>query len=141
MNNECPIQGLAEIALRVADLDTMQQFYAEVIGLTLMRRFENSAFFRIAEGVGGHTQILALFDRSSVAGSQPPEIESSTVDHLAFGINVEDFESEVTRLRATGRKVTTTEHAWVQWRSMYVRDPEGNLVELVCFDASIPAET
>ncbi|HRJ43474.1 MAG: VOC family protein [Caldilineaceae bacterium] len=50
-----PIRGLGEIALRVVDLDAMQHFYAEVIGMELMQHFSQSAFFRIAEGVAGHT--------------------------------------------------------------------------------------
>jgi catechol-2,3-dioxygenase len=29
------------------------------------------------------------------------------------------------------------EHPWVRWRSLYVHDPEGNLVELVCYDESV----
>ena len=36
-----------------------------------------------------------------------------------------------------GLQVSTAEHAWTQWRSLYVQDPEGNTVELVCYDASI----
>jgi catechol 2,3-dioxygenase-like lactoylglutathione lyase family enzyme len=58
------VRGLGEIALRVNNLDAMQRFYAEVIGLSLMTRVPNSAFFRIADGLDGHTQVLALFDRS-----------------------------------------------------------------------------
>jgi hypothetical protein len=30
--------------------------------------------------------------------------------------------------------VTTATHDWVQWRSLYVEDPDGNDVELVCYD-------
>ena len=33
--------------------------------------------------------------------------------------------------------VRTAVHDWVQWRSLYVKDPEGNEVELVCFDPAI----
>ncbi len=58
------VRGLGEIALRVNDLAAMQHFYEQIIGLPLMTRFPNSAFFKIAEGYGGHTQVLALFDRS-----------------------------------------------------------------------------
>jgi hypothetical protein len=41
-----------------------RSFYEEVIGLPLMTRVPNSAFFKVAEGYGGHAQVLALFDRS-----------------------------------------------------------------------------
>ena len=56
-------KALGEIALRVNDLDAMQKFYEETIGLALLKRFPKAAFLRIAEGLAGHTQILALFDR------------------------------------------------------------------------------
>jgi len=135
--NERKIQGLGEIALRVSNLDVMQDFYADVIGLELMRRFDTSAFFRIADGAGGHTQILALFDRSGSESYVAPEPARTTVDHFAFGIHLDDFESELKRLESSGLEVTTAEHGWVKWRSLYVHDPEGNVVELVCYDASI----
>jgi hypothetical protein len=48
-----------------------------------------------------------------------------------------DFADERTRLEALGFQVETPEHAWVHWRSLYVADPEGNQVELVCYDASV----
>jgi catechol 2,3-dioxygenase-like lactoylglutathione lyase family enzyme len=48
-----PIKSLGEVALRVSDLDAMQRFYQEVVGLELLRRFENAAFFKLAEGYGG----------------------------------------------------------------------------------------
>jgi catechol-2,3-dioxygenase len=30
--------------------------------------------------------------------------------------------------------VITATHEWVHWRSLYVEDPDGNQVELVCYD-------
>ena len=131
------IRGLGEIALRVADLDRMQAFYEGVIGLELLRRFPQSAFFRIADGVAGHTQILALFDRAAEPGYQGLSSAHTTVDHLAFTIALEDYAAEKARLEAAGLRVDTAEHAWVHWRSLYVSDPEGNRVELVCFDPSV----
>lgn len=134
------VKSLGEIALRVEDLDGMQSFYTDVIGLALLRRFETSAFFKIADGYGGHTQILALFDRTAVSNYQPISAARTTVDHLAFTIDLTDFDAEVARLEALDHKVRTTTHAWVQWRSLYLEDPEGNLVEFVCFDPSIEEE-
>ena len=132
-----PIRALGEIALRVNDLDTMQKFYEEVIGLALLKRFPKAAFLRIAEGFGGHTQILALFDRADATGYQGISAAKSTIDHLAFTISLADFAVEKQRLEQLGLSVTTTEHGWVHWRSLYVNDPEGNEVELVCYDASV----
>jgi catechol-2,3-dioxygenase len=131
------VRGLGEIALRVNNLDAMQKFYEMAIGLPLMARFPNSAFFKIAEGFGGHTQVLALFDRSQSPGYRGTDAKFSTIDHIAFEIPRAKFADEWRRLEAFGLQVETAEHAWVHWRSLYVTDPEGNQVELVCHDASV----
>ncbi len=137
MMQQRAVRALGEIALRVKDLDSMQRFYEEVIGLELMKRFPHAVFFKIAEGYGGHTQILALFDRTQEAGYRGVESEKSTVDHFAFTIPLTDFDGEKKRLEQLGLNVKTAEHAWVHWRSLYVRDPEGNHVELVCYDERV----
>jgi len=134
METRRAIQGLGEIALRVSDLDTMQHFYGDVIGLELLRRFPESAFFRVAAGAAGHTQILALFDRGEEDRPRPGR---SPLDHLAFAIAAEDYDGEKARLEALGFSVTAAYHEWTQWRSLYVHDPEGNTVELVCYDPEV----
>ena len=131
------VRGLGEIAFRVNNLDAMQHFYEQVIGLTLMTRFANSAFFKIADGYAGHSQVLALFDRSDSPGYGGVDASTSTIDHIAFEIPLADFESEKKRLEGLGLQVETAEHAWVHWRSLYVTDPEENQVELVCYDESV----
>jgi catechol 2,3-dioxygenase len=126
------VRALGEVALRVNHLEQMQAFYENIIGLDLMRRFEHAAFFRIADGYEGHTSVLALFDRNALVGQ-----ERSTLDHLALAIARDDYEPERQRLEALGLAVTTATHAWVHWRSLYVKDPEGNTVELVCYDPDV----
>jgi catechol-2,3-dioxygenase len=131
------VRGLGEIALRVSDLDAMQAFYQEVIGLPLMSRTSHWAFFKLGDGYGGHTQVLALFDRSQGSGYRGINAATSTIDHVAFEIDLADVAGEKTRLEALGFQVTSAEHAWVHWRSLYVMDPEGNEVELVCYDTRV----
>jgi catechol-2,3-dioxygenase len=131
------VRGLGEIAFRVNNLDAMQRFYEHVIGLPLMTRVSNCAFFKIADGYGGHTQVLALFDRSQSPGYRGTEAATSTIDHIAFEIPIDDFADELKRLRGLGLQVETAEHPWVHWRSLYVNDPEGNQVELVCYDGGV----
>jgi catechol 2,3-dioxygenase len=132
-----PVKALGEIALRVDDLAAMRKFYQEAMGLELMGESPTAVFFRIAEGYGGHTQVLALFDRSGSRDYQGVDANKSTVDHIALTISLADFVSEKERLERLGLRVETAEHKWVHWRSLYVSDPEGNQVELVCYDASV----
>lgn len=131
------IKGLGEIALRVNSLDTMQKFYQQVVGLEVLNRSDDAVFLKVAEGYGGHTQVLVLFDRSKQSDYSGIDARKSTVDHIAFEIDLADFESEKRRLEDTGIPLTTAEHAWVNWRSLYVRDPEGNQVEFVCYDKKV----
>jgi hypothetical protein len=102
-----------------------------------MRRADNAVFFKIADGCGGHTQVLALFDRSSSPGFRGVDAATSSVDHIAFEIALGDYEPEKARLESLVLTVTTAEHAWVHWRSLYVKDPEDNEVEWVCYDESV----
>ena len=138
-----PIKSLGEVILRVRNLDTIQEFYERVIGLELLERDENTiVFFRIALDYEGHTQSLALFDQSDEAdhpllhytGLDP---EKSTLHHIAFTISLLDYEAEKQRLQKLGLNVETAEHAWQHYRSLYIADPEGNVVEFVCYDASV----
>jgi catechol-2,3-dioxygenase len=135
------IKGLGEVSLRVQDLDRMQEFYEEVVGLQVLRREENYVFFEIAEGYGGHSQNLALFDAGERAflknKSSQLKPENSTLHHIAFNVDLEDFEAERERLEDTGLKVQVVDHSWIQVRSLYFSDPEGNLLELVCFDEDL----
>ena len=131
------VRGLGEIAFRVNNLDAMQRFYEQVIGLPLMTRVPSCAFFKIADGYGGHTQVLALFDRSESPGYRGTDAATSTIDHIAFEIPLAEFEDERKRLESLGLQVETADHPWVHWRSLYVTDPEGNQVELVCYDESV----
>ena len=138
-----PIKALGEVVLRVRNLDTMQEFYEKVVGLELLERSENMmAFFRIAPDYEGHTQSLALFDQSGEAdhrllhytGVDP---EKSPLHHMAFTISLSDYEAEKERLQNLGLDVETVQHIWQHYRSLYITDPEGNVVEFVCYDASV----
>ena len=42
-NGRTAVKGLGEIALRVNNLDRMQEFYETVIGLEVMKRFPRAA--------------------------------------------------------------------------------------------------
>ena len=126
------IKGLGEVSIRVKDLDAMHKFYEEVVGLEVLRREESFVFFKVAEGYGGHTQNLALFEASEELNQ-----ESTTLHHIALNILLEDYDSEKSRLESLGLKVNATVHEWLHVRSLYFHDPEGNSLEFVCYDESV----
>ena len=125
------VKGLGEVSVCVRDLDTMHKFYEEVMGLEVLRRDESFVFFKVADGYGGHSQNLALFEASKL---NPQE---STLHHIALNIALEDFESEKTRLKGLGLKIDATEHEWLHVPSLYFYDPEGNHLEFVAYDKSV----
>ena len=135
------IKGLGEVSIRVTNLDAMQKFYEDVVGLEVLSRDKSFVFFKIAEGYGGHSQNLALFDAANTGFLEPKSnqlsSEQSTLHHIALNIALEDYGSEKERLEGLGVKVQATEHEWLHVRSLYFPDPEGNLLELVCYDASV----
>jgi catechol-2,3-dioxygenase len=126
------VKGLGEVSICVKDLDAMHKFYEEVVGLEVLRRDESFVFFKVAEGYGGHTQNLALFEASNTLYPQ-----ESTLHHIALNIALEDYESEKMRLEGLGLKVNATEHEWLHVRSLYFYDPEGNHLEFVAYDESV----
>ena len=135
------IKGLGEASIRVTDLDAMHTFYEDVVGLEVLKRDESFVFFKIAEGYGGHTQNLALFDAANRISieTKSPELsqERTTLHHIALNVSLEDFDPEKQRLGSLGLQVRATEHAWLHVRSLYFADPEGDLLEFVCYDESV----
>ena len=135
------VKALGEVSIRVKDLDTMHKFYEEVVGLEVLRRDKSFVFFKVAEGYGGHTQNLALFQAENRYLLENKSIElnseQTTLHHIALNVALEDFESEKMRLEGLELKVNATVHEWLHVRSMYFSDPEGNLLEFVTYDETV----
>ena len=135
------VKGLGEVSIRVKDLDAMHKFYEEVVGLEVLRRDESFVFFKVAEGYGGHTQNLALFDATNRSFLENKSLgispEATTLHHIALNVALEDFDSEKMRLEGLGLKVNATVHEWLHVRSLYFPDPEGNSLEFVCYDETV----
>ena len=135
------VKGLGEVSILVKDLDAMRKFYEEVVGLEVLRRDESFVFFKVAEGYGGHTQNLALFQAENRFFLENKSIqlnpEQTTLHHIALNVALEDFESEKMRLEGLGLKINATVHEWLHVRSLYFADPEGNTLEFVCYDETV----
>lgn len=128
------IKALGELALRVNDFETMRAFYRDVVGLEEWSEPTPGAiiFFKIADAVEGHPQLLALFDRSVRVGP-----ETTTLGHFAFLIELDSYESEKERLENLGIAVFPKTFPNYHWRSIFFSDPEGNRIEFVCHDPTV----
>ena len=108
------IKGLGEVSIQVRDLDAMHKFYEEVVGLEVLKRGVSFVFFKIAEGYGGHSQNLALFEASNIMFLDDKAVQlnsqETTLYHIALNIALEAFESEKRRLVGLGLKVNATVH-------------------------------
>lgn len=135
------IKALGETVLRVKDLAAAKRFYTEVIGLDVLQEFDGITFLQVAKGYGGHTEIIGLFQESLPvpfrALRNAVRVENTSLHHFALELDKEDYQTELERLTRLGAEVTTYEHKWCHWRSIYIKDPEGNIVELVCYDESV----
>ncbi len=120
----------------------MASFYSDVIGLDRMEgnASDGIVFFRIAEGFGGHTQVLALFDKSISGrpGLDAPETGArSSLHHIALSLPYAEQEAVMAWYDKLGLTYRVEHFGWIGWRGIFTEDPEGNTVELVAYDDSL----
>jgi len=126
------VQALGEVVLRTGRLEEMTAFYREIVGLEIMRVFDNGmTFFRLGPGFEGHTAVLALFPLDRGKSWRGHDPSRSSLHHFALNIPHADHGAALARLTALNLEPWTAYHEWVGWNSIYIRDPDGNTVELV----------
>jgi len=130
------VMGLGEVNLWVADLTKMGRFYEDVLGLVPIFKDRKHVFLKVADGFEGHPQTVALFN-SKYAKRVSPDPARTSLNHVAFSVRKEDFDSERARLKKLGLDVEVHLHREPHWRSMYFHDPEGNELELVAYDETV----
>ena len=118
---------LSETALYASDLAAARHFYHEVLGLEVVSTLqERGIAFRCG------TTVLLLFDpaRTRVWDAGVPAHGATGAGHVAFV--VEDAELEKWREHLASCGIAIEDE--VKWpdggRSLYFRDPAGNVIEL-----------
>ncbi len=133
------ITGIAEVSLRVHNLDVMRKFYEEVLGLEVEQDLDDHSgrcvFYSLGIGDARDGQKMALFQETYTGWIERDRasrinVKQSTLHHLAFNVPPEDFESEKNRLEQLGIRILRSDTAaWMQARMFYFADPEGNIIE------------
>ncbi|MDW5593061.1 VOC family protein [Conexibacter stalactiti] len=128
---------LDHVGLSVGDLDAQRRFYARALGLTETEEtFElpeaqvRTAILRSADGLK-----LELVERG---GSTPQEFAdpldgASIQGYFHWALNVEDLDAVYTAVLRAGADAVSPPAPAVRpgARFAYVKDPEGNLLELI----------
>ncbi|ATQ70161.1 MULTISPECIES: VOC family protein [Methylosinus] len=125
------IDGCLETAIYVDDLARAAGFYEKTLGLSPMYSDERLVAFDC-----GPRSVLLLFLRGAtletvrLPGGEIPPHDGCGKLHFALAAPDEDIEPWERRLQAEGVAI----EARMQWprggRSLYFRDPDGNLVEI-----------
>jgi catechol 2,3-dioxygenase-like lactoylglutathione lyase family enzyme len=126
------IREIDHLVLRVADLGRMLQFYCGALGCTIERRQDDIGLVQLRAGQS-LIDLVPVDGKLGQAGGAAPGKEGRNLDH--FCLRIQAFEEAGIRrhLEAHGIKVgavATRYGAEGQGPSIYITDPEGNVVEL-----------
>jgi len=122
------IKAVVETAIYVDDLRAAETFYGTVLGLSVIgKEPDRHVFFQAGEA----SVLLAFRAEATLKGDQLPPHGARGPGHFALGVEAESFDAWRKLLEGHGVSIEKE----VEWprggRSLYVRDPAGNSVELV----------
>ena len=126
------IREIDHLVLRVVDLERMLRFYCEALGCTVERRQEALGLVQLRAG-RSLLDLVPVAGKLGAAGGAAPGREGRNLDHFCF--RVEPFDEAAIRrqLQAHGIEAGPVESRYGAegtGPSLYVTDPEGNVVEL-----------
>lgn len=130
MGDGLPVTGVSELVLEVVDLDAAEAFYADVLGLPVVERWpEREAIWVMA---GDRTRIGLWRPQVGLAQGR-----GGVHVHFAMHVAPEDYARAVAGLRERGATVEEIEFpGYGGSHAAYVRDPDGNVVEIWTWDVA-----
>lgn len=132
MNTPFHVKGIDHVVIRANDVSVMVRFYSEVLGCVLERADPDIGLYQLRAG----RSLIDFVDiRSELgrAGGGAPRPDSRNMDHLCLG--VDPFDEQTLRHHLAAHRVAPGDvfrryGAEGQGPSMYIEDPEHNVVEL-----------
>ena len=121
------LTGVLETSLYVDDLDRAMRFYQQLFAFPLMVADGRIRALAVRDG-----QVLLLFKRgASLGAEQFPTHDGSGPVHLAFSIPESEYSAWEARLQQLGIAIEERKKWERGGRSLYFRDPDNHLLELV----------
>ena len=126
------IREIDHLVLRVVGLDRMLNFYCGVLGCTIERREETLGLVQLRAG-RSLLDLVPVSGALGAAGGAPPGSEGRNLDHFCFRLepfNEADIRRHLAAYRVAAGELAIRVGAEGSGPSIYVNDPEGNVVEL-----------
>jgi len=126
------VLGLDHVVLRVRDLAASLRFYGEVLGCREERRIASLGLIQLRAG-SSLIDLVPVDSPLGRAGGAAPGVEGRNLDHFALRIAPFEPEALAAWLREQGvapGPVKQRYGAGGTGPSLYIRDPDGNVVEL-----------
>ena len=126
------IREIDHVVIRVKDLDRMLGFYCDVLGCSIERRKDDIGLIQLRAG-RSLVDLVPADSELGRPGGAAPGSEGRNMDHLCFRLESFDEALLAAHLESHGvepGRVTSRYGAEGQGPSMYVSDPDGNVVEL-----------
>ena len=126
------IREIDHLVLRVVNLEQMLRFYCGVLGCAIERRLDEIGLVQLRAG-RSLIDLVPVNGKLGQMGGAAPGKEARNLDH--FCLRVEPFDEAEIRnhLETHGIEVGNVESRYGaegEGPSMYLTDPEGNVVEL-----------
>jgi catechol 2,3-dioxygenase-like lactoylglutathione lyase family enzyme len=124
--------GIDHIVFRVRDVPTTLAFYRDVLGCVPERQQEELGLYQLRAG----RSLIDLVDvtgRLGRPGGAAPGAEGRNVDHVCLGVRPYDEAALRAHLASHGVSVQESGSRYGaegEGHAIYIRDPEGNTIEL-----------
>lgn len=128
------VEGLAEIVLWVADMESALDFYRGRFGLEVISPPELPNKFLMVAKPGGIPEMIVLIPHPHPDSYFPThrEKDKRSLHHLAFRVGKREYEELETGFLEAGIEVRHGVHPVLKnVRTFYVDDPDGNEVEVI----------
>lgn len=126
------LKELDHIVLRVKDLDAMLHFYIDVLGCTMERKQEEIGLYQVRAGAS-LIDLVPVDGKLGRSGGAAPGTQGHNLDH--FALRIEPYDEAAIRAHLAmhgvqGGEAGSRYGAQGEGPSIYLRDPQGNTIEL-----------
>ena len=126
------IVGIDHVVIRVVDLELMLDFYCGVLGCVAERRQDEIGLIQLRAG-NALIDLVPVAGKLGAQGGSAPGPEGRNMDHLCLRLEQFDADAIAGFLRENGVSASDVESRYGAegfGPSIYIKDPEGNVIEL-----------